>query len=94
MKVAIEPENVSDMDALIEGLRLLNRADAFVEVSLTETGEHVPSRRRERYISNGASRICANDSPRFPSECHLRSSRFERPSKGAGRRRRRRRMDA
>ena len=41
VKVAIEPENVSDMDALIEGLRLLNRADAFVEVSLTETGEHV-----------------------------------------------------
>ena len=26
VKVAIEPENVSDMDALIEGLRLLNRA--------------------------------------------------------------------
>ena len=41
VKVAVEPENVSDMDALIEGLRLLNRADAFVEVSLTETGEHV-----------------------------------------------------
>ena len=41
VKVAIEPENVTDMDALIQGLRLLNRADAFVEVSLMDTGEHV-----------------------------------------------------
>ena len=41
VKVAIEPENVTDMDALIDGLRLLNRADAFVEVSVMDTGEHV-----------------------------------------------------
>jgi ribosome assembly protein 1 len=31
VKVAVEPENVSDMPALVEGLRLLNRSDAFVE---------------------------------------------------------------
>jgi len=41
VKVAVEPEHIGDMSALIEGLRLLNRADAFVEVSLMETGEHV-----------------------------------------------------
>ena len=41
VKVAVEPENVSDMPALVEGLRLLNRSDAFVEVGLMETGEHV-----------------------------------------------------
>jgi ribosome assembly protein 1 len=41
VKVAVEPETVSDMPALVEGLRLLNRSDAFVEVSLMETGEHV-----------------------------------------------------
>jgi len=41
VKVAVEPENVTDMDALVEGLRLLNRADAFVEVSVMDTGEHV-----------------------------------------------------
>jgi len=41
VKVAVEPENVGDMDSLLKGLRLLNRADAFVEVSVMETGEHV-----------------------------------------------------
>eukprot|EP00955_Chlamydomonas_euryale_P007348 77933-Chlamydomonas_euryale.AAC.1 len=29
------------MPALVKGLRLLNRADPFVEVSVAETGEHV-----------------------------------------------------
>lgn len=41
VKVAVEPENVADMPALAEGLRLLNRSDAFVEVGLMETGEYV-----------------------------------------------------
>ena len=41
VKVAVEPQSVSDMPALVEGLRLLNRSDAFVEVSVMETGEHV-----------------------------------------------------
>ena len=41
VKVAVEPENVANMPALAEGLRLLNRSDAFVEVSVMETGEHV-----------------------------------------------------
>lgn len=41
LKVAIEPSDPADMGALMKGLRLLNRADPFVEVSVSATGEHV-----------------------------------------------------
>ncbi|XP_057535013.1 uncharacterized protein LOC130813243 isoform X1 [Amaranthus tricolor] len=41
LKVAIEPSDPSDMSALMKGLRLLNRADPFVEVSVSSRGEHV-----------------------------------------------------
>lgn len=41
LKVAIEPSDPADMGALIKGLRLLNRADPFVEVSISARGEHV-----------------------------------------------------
>ncbi|XP_076888689.1 uncharacterized protein LOC143539182 [Bidens hawaiensis] len=41
LKVAIEPSDPVDMGALIKGLRLLNRADPFVEVSVSTRGEHV-----------------------------------------------------
>jgi ribosome assembly protein 1 len=41
VKVAVEPVNVADMPALAEGLRLLDRSDAFVEVGLMDTGEQV-----------------------------------------------------
>lgn len=41
VQVAIEPVRPADMPALMEGLRLLNRADPFVEVSVADTGEHV-----------------------------------------------------
>lgn len=40
-RVALEPENPSDMPQLVKGLKLLNQADACVQVSLQETGEHV-----------------------------------------------------
>lgn len=39
VRVALEPSHPSDMPALAEGLRLLNRADPFVEVGLTDKGE-------------------------------------------------------
>jgi ribosome assembly protein 1 len=39
--VAVEPALPSEMHRLVEGLRLLNRADPFVEISVMETGEHV-----------------------------------------------------
>ncbi|CAI9296284.1 unnamed protein product [Lactuca saligna] len=41
LKVAIEPSDPADMAALMKGLRLLNRADPFVEVSVSARGEHV-----------------------------------------------------
>ena len=41
VRVAIEPEHVADMPALVQGLKLLNQADPCVEVMLAETGEHV-----------------------------------------------------
>ncbi|KAF8684807.1 hypothetical protein HU200_044229 [Digitaria exilis] len=41
LKVAIEPSNPTDLGALIKGLKLLNRADPFVEYTVTQRGEHV-----------------------------------------------------
>ncbi|KAL3630208.1 hypothetical protein CASFOL_023192 [Castilleja foliolosa] len=41
LKVAIEPSDPADMAAFMKGLRLLNRADPFVEVSVSARGEHV-----------------------------------------------------
>ncbi|KAJ3417616.1 Cytoplasmic GTPase/eEF2-like protein (ribosomal biogenesis) [Chytridiales sp. JEL 0842] len=41
LRVALEPENPSEMSKLVDGLRLLNQADPCVEVVLQETGEHV-----------------------------------------------------
>ncbi|KAL8115471.1 uncharacterized protein LOC141666648 [Apium graveolens] len=41
LKVAIEPSDPADIGALMKGLRLLNRADPFVEVTVSGRGEHV-----------------------------------------------------
>lgn len=41
MRVALEPVKPEEMGQLEEGLRLLNRADPFVEVALQDSGEHV-----------------------------------------------------
>lgn len=41
LKVALEPSEPADMGALMKGLRLLNRADPFVEVTVSSRGEHV-----------------------------------------------------
>ncbi|XP_050206413.1 uncharacterized protein LOC126656019 [Mercurialis annua] len=41
LRVAIEPSDPADMTALMKGLRLLNRADPFVEVTVSSRGEHV-----------------------------------------------------
>ncbi len=41
VRVAIEPADPGQMQALAAGLRLLNRADPFVEVTVQESGEHV-----------------------------------------------------
>ncbi|ESO91714.1 hypothetical protein LOTGIDRAFT_122006 [Lottia gigantea] len=41
VRVAVEPDQASNMQAVSEGLRLLNQADPCVEVCVQETGEHV-----------------------------------------------------
>ncbi|SCZ92656.1 BZ3500_MvSof-1268-A1-R1_Chr5-2g08074 [Microbotryum saponariae] len=41
VRVALEPKEPSQMDKLVEGLRLLNQADPCVETLVQETGEHV-----------------------------------------------------
>lgn len=41
VRVSIEPQNVTDMDALDRGLRLLHRADPSVSVEAMVTGENV-----------------------------------------------------
>jgi len=41
VRVAVEPARPGDMPALVEGLRLLHKADPMVQVAVQETGEHV-----------------------------------------------------
>ncbi|KAI5478508.1 ribosome assembly protein 1 [Pseudohyphozyma bogoriensis] len=41
VRVALEPQDPSEMSKLVEGLRLLNQADPCVETLVQETGEHV-----------------------------------------------------
>lgn len=40
-RVAVEPKNPSEMPKLVKGLKLLNQADACVQVIVQENGEHV-----------------------------------------------------
>ncbi|VVC31802.1 Hypothetical protein CINCED_3A025452 [Cinara cedri] len=41
MRVAVEPKHPTDLPEVIKGLKLLNQADACVQVIMQETGEHV-----------------------------------------------------
>lgn len=41
VRVAVEPARPTDLAQLEEGLKLLNRADPFVEVTTLDSGEHV-----------------------------------------------------
>lgn len=41
VRVAVEPAHPGDMPKLVEGLRLLHRADPLVQVAVQESGEHV-----------------------------------------------------
>ncbi|KAM8710874.1 hypothetical protein ACLKA7_017494 [Drosophila subpalustris] len=50
LRVAIEPVQPQDMPKLIKGLKLLNQADACVQVSLAPTGEHVISTLGEVHV--------------------------------------------
>ena len=42
VRVAVEPENISDLSRLNEGLKILNQADPSVEVLIQETGSPSP----------------------------------------------------
>lgn len=62
LKVAIEPSDPADMGALMTGLRLLNRADPFVEVAVSSRGKHVLSAAGEVHLER-----CIKDlKERFP----------------------------
>ncbi|KAG1360775.1 elongation factor-like GTPase 1 [Cocos nucifera] len=50
LRVAIEPSDPADMGALMRGLRLLNRADPFVEVTVSSRGEQVLSAAGEVHL--------------------------------------------
>lgn len=41
VRVAVEAALPSELPRLVEGLRLLNRADPFLEVTLQDKGEYV-----------------------------------------------------
>uniref|UniRef100_A0A182MQG0 Putative rRNA methyltransferase n=1 Tax=Anopheles culicifacies TaxID=139723 RepID=A0A182MQG0_9DIPT len=41
LRVAVEPKDIQKMPHLVRGLKLLNQADACVEVRVQESGEHV-----------------------------------------------------
>ena len=41
LRVAVEPDLSSDLNALVSGLHLLNQADANVQVFLNDKGEHI-----------------------------------------------------
>ena len=41
VRVAVEPARPTDLAQLEEGLKLLNQADPFVEVTTQDSGEHV-----------------------------------------------------
>uniref|UniRef100_A0A182W053 Putative rRNA methyltransferase n=1 Tax=Anopheles minimus TaxID=112268 RepID=A0A182W053_9DIPT len=41
LRVAVEPKDIQKMPHLLRGLKLLNQADACVEVRVQESGEHV-----------------------------------------------------
>lgn len=73
VRVALEPENPSDMPKLVRGLQILNQADPCAEYFVQETGEHVILTAGELHLEVGplcgncadcsdASRICARDS--------------------------------
>ncbi|PQQ03922.1 elongation factor-like GTPase 1 [Prunus yedoensis var. nudiflora] len=50
LRVAIEPSYPADLGALTKGLWLLNRADPFVEVTVSARGEHVLSATGEVHL--------------------------------------------
>ena len=56
VRVAVEPMHVTDMPALVSGMKLLNQADPSVEIYVQESGEHILSTAGEVHLQK-----CLND---------------------------------
>ncbi len=56
VRVAVEPLHVTDMPALVSGMKLLNQADPSVEIYVQESGEHILSTAGEVHLQK-----CLND---------------------------------
>ena len=56
VRVAVEPMHVTDMPALVSGMKLLNQADPSVEIYVQETGERILSTAGEVHLQK-----CLND---------------------------------
>lgn len=58
VRVAVESARPAEMPQLEEGLRLLNRADPFVEVSVLDSGEYVIGAAGDRLSIGSAALLC------------------------------------
>ena len=56
VRVAVEPLHMTDMPALVGGMKLLNQADPSVEIYIQESGEHILSTAGEVHLQK-----CLND---------------------------------
>ncbi|XP_074289862.1 LOW QUALITY PROTEIN: uncharacterized protein LOC141615378 [Silene latifolia] len=72
LKVAIEPSDPADMGALLKGLKLLNRADPFVEVTVSSRGEHILAAAGEVHIER-----CIKDLREIFAKVSLELSGFQ-----------------
>ncbi|XP_068149232.1 elongation factor-like GTPase 1 isoform X1 [Drosophila tropicalis] len=70
LRVAIEPELPQDMPKLIKGLKLLNQADACVQVSVAPTGEHVITTLGEVHVEK-----CVHDLEQSYAKCKVNVSK-------------------
>lgn len=69
VRVAVEPQNIADLSALVDGMKLLNQADPSVEVYVQETGEHVVAGAGEVHLQK-----CLDDLERLYARIKLRVS--------------------
>lgn len=65
-RVAVEPKNIADLPKLKKGLKLLNQADACVQVIVQENGEHVLVTLGEIHLER-----CIYDLENEYAKCHL-----------------------
>nr|XP_019046085.1 ribosome assembly protein 1 [Kwoniella bestiolae CBS 10118]OCF25015.1 ribosome assembly protein 1 [Kwoniella bestiolae CBS 10118] len=69
VRVALEPENPSDMPKLIRGLQILNQADPCAEYLVQETGEHVIITAGEIHLQR-----CIKDLQERFAKCRIQQS--------------------